>query len=239
MKCVRIGLLLTYLVAGHFAWAQAPTDMQSDPHYSLQLSNDQVRVYLLTLKPGDRSVVRHDHNFLTVTLQDSAIFIWPEGTSDIIESRFAQGSIGFYYGGKTIGLRNGQNTTYRNITIEFLDPKITNYGYQWSSGGWDYGPTGANLPMDPHATFVNRLPLGAATAFDVQLLPNASFPGQGQSAPQLIVAVTDIDLQSGDKEIRKSSGDVTWIANQSSKLVNGANTASRFAVIVFPPPPSN
>jgi hypothetical protein len=239
MKTLRLGVLLTYLIASHIACAQAATDMDSDPHYALQLANDQVRVYQVTLRPAERSVIRHDHNFLVVTLKDCSLFMWQEGTSDIIESQFTKGSIGFYYGGKTIGLRNGQNTTYRNITVEFLDPKVTNYGYQWTSGGWDYGPTGTNSPVDPHATFANRLPLGAATGFDVQLLPNASFPGQGENAPELIVAVTDIDLKSGSEEIRKSSGDVAWIAVRSSKLLNVAGTASRFAAIVFPPPTSN
>jgi hypothetical protein len=238
-QIVRVSMLLAALAA-HPVWSQTAVDMSSDyPHYALQLANDQVRVYLMTLKPGERTMVRHDHNFMIVTLQNSAIFMWEQGTSDIVESRFTQGSTGFYYGGKTIGMRNGENATYRNVTIEFLDPKVSNYGYQWTSGGWDYGPTGTNLPVDPHATFANRLPLGSATAIDVQLLPDASLPGQGENAPELIVPVTDIDLKAGHTEIQKSSGDVAWIAGRSSKLVNVAGTAVRFAVVVFPPPASN
>ena len=28
------------------------------------------------------------------------------------------------------------------MTVEFLDPKVTNYGYQSNTGTWDYGPSG-------------------------------------------------------------------------------------------------
>jgi hypothetical protein len=238
MKIVRLCVLIAGLCLSHSAWTQTTTGMDSDPHFSLQMSNDQVRVYLVTLRPGDRSMVRHDHNFLVVTLKDSSLFMWPEGTSDIIESRFTKGSIGFYYGGKTIGMRNGQNVTYRNVTVEFLDPRVTNYGYQWTSGSWDYGATGASLPADPNAAFANRLPLGAATAIDVQLLPNSSLPRPDADVSGLIVPVTDIVLQAGNDEIQKSSGDVTWISGRRPKLVNAAGTAARFAVIEFQSPTS-
>jgi len=235
MRIARLAfLLLACLVVGRLAWAQAATDIDSDPHYSLLLANDQVRVYQVSLRTGERSFVRHEHNFLIVTLQDCEVAMWPEGSSDILMQRFVQGTVGFYFGGRAIGLRNEQRAIYQNVTVELLDPKVTTYGYQWSTGKWDYGATAIALPVDPHAPFANRLRLGPATAIDVQLLPAGSLPAPDHRSSELIIPVTDIDLRAGDESVRRSVGEALWIpAGRKSKLVNAAEVPARFAVVQF------
>ena len=215
-------------------WAQAATDIDSDPHYSLLLANDHVRVYQVSLRTGERSFVRHEHNFLVVTLQDCEVAMWPEGNSDIMMQRFVQGNVGFYFGGRAIGLRNEQTATYQNVTVEFLDPKVTTYGYQWSTGKWDYGATATAVPVDPHLPFANRLPLGPANALDVQLLPNGSLPPPDHRSSELLIPVTDIDLRAGDESIRRSAGEALWIpAGRKAKLANAAEVPARFALVQF------
>ena len=122
------------------AWAQSAPDMASAPHYRQLLANDQVRVFALTLRPLERTMARHDNNFLVIALLDCDVVIWPEGESDIVNFHFNQGDVRFYSGGRAIGMRNDRTTEYRNITVEFLDPKVTNYGYQAYSGTWEFGP---------------------------------------------------------------------------------------------------
>lgn len=241
MRIARLAFfLLTCLVLAQLAWAQAPTDMDSDPHYSLLLSNDQVRVYQVSLRRGERSFVRHEHNFLIVTLQDCEVAMWPEGNSDIMTRRFVQGTVGFYYGGRAIGLRNEQAATYENVTVEFLDPKVTTYGYQWDTGKWDYGATATGTPVDPHLPFATRLSLGPANAIDVQLLPGGSLPAADHRSSELLIPVTDIDLRLGDDSIRRSAGEAFWIAaGRKSKLVNAAEVPARFAMVQFAEPGGN
>jgi hypothetical protein len=238
---MRLGFLFpSCLAVSLFSFAQTATDIGSDPHYSLLLANDQVRVYQVSLRPGERSFVRHEHNFLVVSLQDCEIALWPEGSSDIMKQRFAQGSVGLYFGGRAIGLRNDQTAVYRNVTVEFLDPKVTTYGYQWSAGGWDYGASGIHSPVDPRASFANRLPLGSATAIDVQLLPAGSLPTPHRRSSELLIPVTDIDLRSGDDSIRRSAGDALLIpSGRQSKLVNVAGEPVRFTVVELPEPGGN
>ena len=230
----RASLLLMCLMACRLAWAQAAIDIDSDTHYSLLLANDQVRVYQVSLRTGERALVRHEHNFLIVTLQDCEVAMWPEGNSDIMTQRFVQGTVGFYYGGRAIGLRNEQRATYQNVTVEFLNPKVTTYGYQWSTGRWDYGATATGSPVDPHLPFASGLPLGAATAIDVQLLPAGSLPTPDHRSSELIIPVTDIDLRAGEESIRRSAGEALWIsAGRKAKLVNAAEVPARFAVVQF------
>jgi hypothetical protein len=227
-------LAFTGLLATALSFTQTAGGIDSDPHYSQLMANDQVRVYQVSLRPGEQSFVRHDHNFLLVALQDCEVAMWPEGRSDIMKFHFAQGSVGFYFGGRGVGIRNEQTTTYQNVTVEFLDPKVTTYSYQSTSGNWDYGASGINPPTDPHAAFTNRLLLGPATATDVQLLPGGFLPIPEHLSSELLIPVTDVDLRSGTDRIRRSPGDGLWIpAGRKSRLVNAASEPARFVVVEF------
>jgi hypothetical protein len=228
-------LLLLIMVAS-VARAQNAPDMASAPHYRMLLSNDKVRVFAVDLRPTERTMARHDHNFLVVTLQDCEVIMWPEGASDITNFRFSQGDVRFGVGGRASGIRNDQTTEYRNVTVEFLDPKVTSYGYQSNTGTWDYGPSGINPPVDPHGSFKNSVQLGDATITDCQLLSrNPLPPPEEKSGPELLIAVTDIDLKSSEYErIRKSSGDVAWIpAGRKSAPTSASSNPVRLVQIAF------
>ena len=161
--------------------------------------------------------------------------MWPEGESDILSFHFNQGDVRFNLGGRAIGMRNDRTTRYRNITVEFLDPKVTSYGYQPCSGTWDYGAISIAPPVDPHASFMNSLVLGAATVSDVQLLSRDPFPPPEKPGAELLIPVTDIDLKAGEYErIRKSSGDAVWIpAGRKATFLNAVGDPARFIVVQF------
>ena len=112
---------------------------------------------------------------------------------------------------------------------------MTNYGYQAYSGGWDYGPASINPPVDPHARFMNAISLGTVTVSDVQLLSRDPLPPPEKPAAELLLPVTDIDLKAGEYErIRKSSGDVAWIAaGRKSTFLNATTDPERFIDILF------
>ena len=229
-------LLLLLLVGWHIAAAQSAPDMASAPHYRLLLSNDQVRVFAVDLRGTERTMARHDHNFLVITLQDCEVIMWPEGASDITNFRFRKGDVGFGLAGRASGIRNDQTTEYRNVTVEFLNPNVTNYGYQPTTGTWDYGPAGVNLPLDPHASFRNVLRLGDATVNDIQLLSRDPLPlPEEKDSPELLIPVTDVDLKSGEYErIRKSSGDPVWIPpGRKSTPTNESTYPVRLVLIEF------
>jgi hypothetical protein len=233
--------LMALLALAPFSGAQSAPDMASAPHYRQLIANDRVRVFALTLRPLERTMARHDHNFVVIALLDSDVVMWPEGDSDILSFHFSQGDVRFYPGGHALGLRNDRTTEYRNITVEFLDPKVTNYGYQSYLGTWDYGPASISPPTDPHAKFMNSISLGAAAVSDIQLLSRDPFPPPEKPSPQLLVPVTDIDLKTGEYErIRKSSGDAVWIpAGRKATFLNATADPARFIVVQFIPETKN
>jgi hypothetical protein len=229
----RVLMMMTLLTP--LALAQSAPDMASAPHYRQLLANDKVRVFAITLRPLERTIARHDNNFLVVALLDCDVVMWPEGESDIIDFHFSQGDVRFYPGGRALGMRNDRTTEYRNVSVEFLDPKVTNYGYQAYTGTWEYGPAAIGPPVDPHAKYMNSLPLGAASVTDVQLLPRDPLPPPETPGPELLIPVTDIDLKAGEYErIRKSSGDAVWIpAGRKSTFLNATTDPARFIVVLF------
>ncbi len=217
------------------AWAQSAPDMASAPHYRQLLVNNQVRVFALTLRPLDRTMARHDNNSLVIALLDSDVVIWPEGESDIVNFHFNQGDVRFNTGGRSIGMRNDRTTDYRSVTIEFLDPKVTNYGYQSYSGTWEFGAASIAPPVDPHAKFMNSLLIGAATVSDVQLLSRDPFPPPDKPGPELLIPVTNIDIKAGEYErIRRSSGEPVWIpAGRKITFLNATADPIRFVEVWF------
>jgi hypothetical protein len=233
--------LLMLLLLAPVALAQSAPDMASAPHYRQLLVNDQIRVFALTLNPLEQTMARHDHNFLVVALLDCDVVMWPEGESDIVNFHFNPGDVRFYSGGRALGMRNDRTTAYRNVTVEFLDPKVTNYGYQSYSGKWDYGPVSVAPPVDPHARFTNSMLLGAATVSDVQLLSRDPFAPPEKPSPELLIPVTDIDLKAGEYErIRKSAGDAVWIpAGRKATFLNATSDPVRFIVVQFTPEAKN
>lgn len=223
------------------AWAQSAPDMATAPHYRQLLSNARVRVFALTLKPLERTMARHDNNFLVVALQDCDVVMWPEGQSDIVDFHFNQGDVRFNLGGRAVGIRNDRTTEYRNVTIEFLDPKVTSYGYQARTGTWNYGAVSIGPPVDPHAKFMNTILLGEASVSDVQLLSRDPLPPPEKPGAELLIPVTDIDLKAGEYErIRKGSGDVVWIPEgRKHTFLNATSDPARLIVVQFKAPAKN
>ena len=166
---------LALLLCPAFAVAQTAVDMAADPHNRLRMENGQVRVFAVTFGPTEKTYVRHEHNYLVVTLRDCELVIWGKGTSAIQNFRFSRGDVSFFLGEQEEGIRNDRSTECQYITVEFLNPKVTGYRIQ-TDRGWSYIAGGISAPADPHVKFADGVDLGAAAAQDVQLLAGDSFP---------------------------------------------------------------
>ena len=228
--------LATFLLAG-MASAETASSIAADPHFSLLFHNGKVEVYSLVLRPQERSYDLYDHNFLLVTLQDSELVMWPEGASDIPSFHLVAGGTNFFYSGRAQGLRNTTSSTYRGVLVEFLDPGVTPYSYQWRTGQWDFGYTSVGSPGNPKGRFSSELPLGEANLIGAQLLPGDPLPRVDATGPALLVPVTDIDLKAGDGEtIRRSSGEVLWLGvGPKSPYLNAGSQPTRLVLIEFRP----
>jgi len=215
-----------------------PADITRDPHYRILLENAEIRVFEVALPPGSESFVRHENNFLIVTPAASDIIIWKGNESPVLHSLVPSGEIRFFLGNSDQGLRNDTRTEYRNITVEFLDPHVTNYTYRYESGNWDYGPSIAPSPVDPQGHFINSLDLAKAMASDVQLLPGESLPATKRAS--LVIAVTPVQLASGaGRTISLKPGQILWRESGETLLTNSGSGRERFAMVELRLPAEN
>ncbi len=219
--------------------AQTAVELTAEPHHHLLLQNDQVRVFGFALKPGEQAYVKHEHNFLFTMLDDCQMVLWSEGQSPITSFIFKQGDTRLFYSGAPRGYRNDQTQTCRGAIVEFLDPKVTTYGFQ-ADGQWGYGPTSIGNPVDPRAKFKSELALGTASVAYVQLLAGDSFPAPEKGVAELLIPVTDVDFKTqGDIHLRKSPGEATWLGEgRKSDLENASGAPLRFLMVqlqVAPP----
>ena len=129
-------------------------------------------------------------------------------------------------------LRNDTPNEYHNLTVEFLNPKVTTYGYQADAGKWEYGSSSLPPPVDSQAAFNHAMPLGEAKVRDVQLLPDDEYPAPETEADELFIPLTDIELKTVDDRIRKAAGELLWIpAGRKKKLINNSATPARIVVL--------
>jgi hypothetical protein len=229
----RGSIISVFVLLSIAAAAQNVVDLSEDSHYHLLLQSDKVRVFALNVGPHtETALVRHPNNYLVIHPQESEVAAWNEGESGVVTQRFLQNDIRFYFGGKPRAIRNDGATEYHSLMIEFLNPKVTTYGYQAGSGRWTYGSDTIPPPVDPRAKFATVMPLAEATVKDIQLLPDDAYPAPEKDADELIVALTDVDFKIPEKRIRKSKEDLIWIASgRQSPLANNSSDPSRFVLI--------
>jgi hypothetical protein len=215
------------------AYPQIAQEMAAERHHTMVFEDSKVRIFGVTLPRTEQAFIRHDHNYAMVTLNDCELVIWSAGQSDILNFRLDAGDMRFIFGGAALGLRNDRSQECRLMVVEFLDPKVTSYGYQPSSGGWDYGANAVSPAVDPHAKYESTLSLEGVRLKHVQLLAGDDLPQPSEKADEVLIALTDVDLSLGATKVRKSVGEVVALARREKKLINVNNEPARFAILEF------
>ncbi len=228
------GLLLAVALACPAAGqSDTTTAMEDESHHHLLLENDKVRVFAVDLGAHQSTpLTRHDHNYLVITLADSEIASWADGQAGVITYRYDQNDIHFFFGGPARALRNDTPDAYHNLTIEFLNPKVTTFGYEPKAGKWEYGSSAMPPPKDPQKAFTDVMDLGEARVKDVQLLPDDAYTEPEKDIDELLIPLTDVEFKMSGERSRKDRTEPLWIpAGRKSKLVNDATVPGRMVVI--------
>jgi hypothetical protein len=233
LRALSLAVIVFCSVSLVAAQTDNAVDITDESHHHLLLENEKVRVFAVDI-PSYQSVpmTRHDHNFLVITVGDSEIASWAEGQAGVITYQYKQNDIRFFFGGPARALRNDTPNAYHNLTIEFLNPKVTTLGYEPKDKRWEYGSNAMLPPADPAKAFTDTMDLGEAKVRDIQLLPDDAYPEPEKAVDELLIPLTDIELKQGSERIRKDQDEPLWIpAGRKTKLVNDATVPARMVVV--------
>lgn len=229
---------LSFALPGLLAFgllAQTPGEVEitAEPHHHLALQNKYVRVFQVDV-PGHKATLthHHGHDYVYVTLGDCQI------ENDVVGKPWAMlklqdGQTNFTPGNFSHLVKVPVDSPFRNVTIELLQDEKTR---QAPASDWDEG-RGVNILTGgtQDVLFIKD----DVRVSDVQLQPAAMIPKHKHPGPQLLVAVTNLELRTSPVEqtstpIEMKAGDVKWIsAGPPHTLMNLGKTPARFIVLEF------
>jgi quercetin dioxygenase-like cupin family protein len=225
-RAVTLALFLT-------ASSQAQTsevEITAEPSHHMVLQNDFVRVFHMEIPPHAATLLhRHRHDYFIISLADSNV-------SNEIPGKPAQkgvmkaGQTSFAEGGFAHVVRNLANTPFPNVDIEVLHPKTS---YKWDEERGVSVVEGGTQEI----LFVKD----GVRASETDLQPHAMIHKHKHLVPHLVIAISDIDLESAVegqpvKHIRLKAGEVAWVqAGLTHTVMNAGHQNARYVALEFPP----
>ncbi len=180
---------------------QAPVPLASEPRHHLKFENQYVRVFDVTVPPGDATLFHtHSNDYVFVMIGDANLKAEVMG-SQPVDLNVKDGEVRFTKGPITHRVTNPTNTVFRNITIEIL-------GSPGSAGAStaDTSP-GHSIVLDNDRVRVERLVLEPGQSTNMHT--------HGLSALSVFLTNAEIRVESpGQKPqtIAYTPGDFRWRA---------------------------
>ncbi len=241
MRKLRIAgvLVAVLLAAGGVLVAQAPkaadqaVELSAEPHHRLVLENDYAKVWTAEIPPHQSTLVHHHtYDYLLIALVPTHFQNQPEGKAPV-EVRQQPGEVGFAKGGFSHKATNEADTPFRNITVELLKPARGEEGKAI--------PKPADRAMDiGHGSVTDTVfENDRVQVQEVEIAPGAMQEKQNYSRPQLLVPISDLELESHNAGkpntwIRLQSGEVLWIrGGETRMLMNLGKQQAEFVLVEF------
>lgn len=233
-------IVLSLIAAGCAGLAPAQSgevDITREPHHHLVFENKLVRVFDVTVPPGETTLIhRHNHDYVYVTLGAADLDNRVEGKPPA-RVQLQDGETRFLDGNFAHAVRDLASTPFRNITVELLeDAKTRDEPSPWDSGKNEDRSLQILSGGTQQVLFVKD----AARVSEIELQPGGAIPRHHHNGPHLVVAVTDLDMRS-DVEGKGASpatlkvGDARWVEGGfTHTLTNVGKTTAKFVTIEFP-----
>jgi quercetin dioxygenase-like cupin family protein len=237
---VIAALLVVALIWFLYAHRSKPTPVEitAEPGHHLTLENEYVRVFKMELGPNASSLLHyHRHDYIYVSLGISEVENDVAGKSPV-KLTLQDGETHFVPGGFAHITMNLSDRPFRNVTIELMqDEKARqspppNWG---ANGNQDRGLEVLNGGTND-TLFVND----GVRVSQLDLQPGGILPKHHHAGPQLIVAITDLELRSdiegsAPAQIQLKAGDADWTKGDTTHaLTNIGKQDAKLITIEFP-----
>ena len=204
-------------------------EITAEPSHHLVLQNDFVRVFKVEIAAHGATLLhRHLHDYFIVALAPANVVSEIQGKPPGV-IKLKAGETRFAAGGFAHVARNLADTAFPHIDVEVLQPKT----YQWDEERGVSVLEGGTREI----LFVKD----GVRASETELQPHAMIPQHKHLGPHLVVAITDIDLETHAegqpaRHLRLKSGEVAWAGGGITHTVmNAGQETAKFVALEFPP----
>ena len=222
------------LVVGLCALAlaqQPPTksaDLAGEPHHQLLLENEFVRVYKLTLQPGEATLShRHERFYVFVSLELGKVAIEVRGREPIV-SELAAGELRISKGGFTLAERNVGQQSLNLIIVEQMKREET--------GNFEEPMVGFRFH---DAAFGPLFEAPMMRGYDAVIASQGRTENHLDRYDRLLIALSDIELTDqvegvGKLNISQKAGGVVWLPGGAKHATtNSGEVPAHFVTIEF------
>jgi quercetin dioxygenase-like cupin family protein len=217
------GLLLLTCCFSLAIAAEAPPviPLASEPHHHLALHNEYVNVYQVEVAPHDSVLLhRHDFDAISVMISSAEVTVLTPGKPDE-HRKLVDGQVRLQLRGYVHSTSIDGNTTYRNVTVELLQPQQGAHNL--------CSAVMANQPLNcpaAEAAALNETHISQpqyetdqTSVTLIRVLPHQRVAIGGPQQSQLVVALdSDVMANEVGKGAGKSlhSGDFVWLGQDKA-----------------------
>ncbi len=221
-------LILVLLLGCATAGAQParPADVGEEPHHSVVLENEVVRVLAVDLAPQQQTApYRHNRDFARVILAPAEVSFTYDGMGGPITRVTNADTIHFLAGGFTETARDvSPSKPYRALIVEAKEG-LKRFGTIFDRNSWQaahYDTFGT--PVDPAGSYTMTYDTPALHAEEVQLTPGTAITHRSH-LPTLVIALTDLALagwahDGSDQPLGLKRGEVRWFEDGVTEQVS-------------------
>jgi oxalate decarboxylase/phosphoglucose isomerase-like protein (cupin superfamily) len=208
-------------------------EITSEPNHHLAFENPYVRVFQVEVPPGGATLVHyHRHDYVSVNLGSAELLNQVEG-KPAATVKLEDGQTAFAEGNFAHSVRNPGTTSFRNVTVELLEDEKARRSPRAS---WDEERA---LHILEGGTEHIMFAKDGVRVSETDLQPGGMIPRHHHAGPELLVAVTDLDLENrvagkGVSPIQLKSGEVRWLPGRLTHTVmNVGKQPARFVTLEF------
>jgi quercetin dioxygenase-like cupin family protein len=230
---MRFWLLVIVLAATLVAQTAPELQIIAEPHHHMVLGNGYVRAFRVEIPPGQATLLhRHRHDYVYVSLGAGQISNQVEGKPPVT-TKLQDGQTTFVEGRMAHVVRDLAATPFRSVTVELSEDEKAR---QSPPPKWDEE---RGLQILEGGTKDILFVKDGVRVSEVDLQPGGMIPRHHHAGPHLVIAVTDLDLQSdvvgkGVSKVILKAGGVKWAAGGlTHTLMNVSREPAKFIALEF------
>ena len=221
------GIVVAQVLGQSRVGAPKGVTLTNEPHHSLVLENDEVRVFRLILGPNESTLPHHHEGpYAYVSVRTARIENVVRGHAPVLVE-LAPGEVHTSKGGFTVAEEN--DSTERTDLVVVVPRKTASAGFDSPMGGLVYHD----------AAFAELFSESMMRGYSIAIAAGGKFERHQEKFDRLLIAVSDLDIletEDGGRQvgIQMKSGEVRWLPRGTThNVTNVGQSPAAFVILEF------